>query len=800
MNRIELSGQWKMTGNGYEVTGNVPGSVYSFLMDKNLVPDPFYRDNEFLFLELAEHPYTFDRSFTYAKSGAPVRLVCEGLDTVCKVYVNGKMVGESINMHVKHSFDVTSALVDGENKIRIDFTPPNPYIKEKYKEYPIPACWDALKGYMHIRKAHCMLGWDWGPRLPDMGIWRDIYLLEIDSDEITSFTVDQHHEKGRVFITPNVTTARGSEVEVTLESPDGKTVKIDANCKTEISSPELWWPNNLGDQPLYTVTVKIKEGGKTVDERSKRIGLRTLKLIRERDKWGESFCHEINGVRFFAMGADYIPEDNIFSRINKERTYDLIKQCKMSNFNAVRVWGGGYYPDDYFFDACDELGIIVFFDLMFACAPYDPDEAMWESIKTEIRQNVTRIRDHASLALISGNNEVEEMLASNPEYWKPYYAPYVKMFEETFRDMVKEIAPHIDYVASSPSTCGHFVDPKNDDFGDQHYWEIWHGAFPIEHYRNKYCRYLSEFGFQGMCDYKTVKQFTREEDRNLSTKIMELHERSTNGYAKIVSHIQQNFLYPTSLKTLVYASQLVQAEAIRTAVEHFRRNRGRCMGTLYWQLNDIWPVTSWASIDYYGRWKAVQYLAKRFYKPITVTCEETGFLQTAKFVIAEPKFYDWATKAKLCVHNETKKEITATVKWSLADNLSNEIKSGEKTLTVKPLSVEFLEELDFEKTDFEKNHLSFELVVDGEVISSESAIFAQHKYYEFKNPALKVRREGDEIVVTSEAYARYVEIYSEEEDFLLGDNFFDMEKGEVRVKILRGDPKNLLVRSVYDVR
>lgn len=799
MNKISLNGIWNLKGNGYDVNGKIPGSLYSFLLDAGLVPDPFYRDNEKLFLELAEHKYSFEKEFDYKKSDCPVLLVCEGLDTLCTVFVNGVRVGEAANMHVTYEFDVTKALKDGKNVIRIDIDPVNPYIKAKYEREQIPACWDALTGYMHIRKAHCMLGWDWGPRLPDMGIWRDIYLLEKNSARLTELKIDQRHENGRVFITPWVVSDGDCDVKVTVTAPNGESFEAQANAQTEIICPELWWPNNLGEQNLYVVKAELSEGGRVVDSKTKRIGLRTLKLIKEKDKWGEGFCHEVNGVRFFAMGADYIPEDNIFSRITAERTYKLMKQCKDSNFNTVRVWGGGYYPDDYFFDACDELGLIVFFDLMFACSAYNPDEEMWESIKVEVAQNITRIRDHASLALIAGNNEVEEMFFCNPD-WEPYREPYVTMFEETFRDMLKELAPAVDYVASSPSTAGHFVDPRNDDFGDQHYWEIWHGSVPVEWYRKKYCRYLSEFGFQGMCDYKTILQFTEEGDRNLNSRIMELHQRSRNGYAKIMTHIQQYFLYPTSLKALVYTSQVMQAEAIKTAIEHFRRNRGRCMGTLYWQLNDIWPVTSWASIDYYGRWKALQYVAKRCYRPVNITCEETGFLQTTRFVIAEPNYYNYETKAKLCVHNETKEPIKGLVRWYLTDNESNVLQSGEKEVEVAPTSVLLLDDLDFERTDYEKNHITFELLVGGKVVAGGSEIFAQHKYYGYKNPDLKVRVEGDEIVVTADAYAKYVEVYSETEDFLLEDNFFDMEKGERRIKIVEGAPTDLHVRSVYDIR
>lgn len=802
MKKTSLCGKWRMIGNGYDVEGEVPGSVYSFLLDAKKVPDPYYRDNEFQFLEIAEHEYSFSKKFKCEKNNNPKFLVCEGLDTVCEIFINGNFVGKAINMHVKYEFAINDYLIDGENEIRIDFASANRFIKEKIKTENLPAGWDALVGFSHIRKAHCMLGWDWGPRLPDAGIWKDIYLVERDLPQILSFTIDQRHENGKVYVLPNVVTDEECDLNIILTSPLGEQTILGNGVETEIINPLLWWPNNLGKQNLYSISAKIISDGKVVDEKRKRIGLRTLKLIREKDKWGEGFCHEVNGVRFFAMGADYIPEDNILSRITKERTGELIKQCKNSNFNAIRVWGGGYYVDDFFFDACDEAGIVVFFDLMFACASYNPDEETMQSIITEVKQNVGRIRDRASLALICGNNEVEQFFYNrlgNPDLEK-YRLIYLKIFEDIFPNLIMDIAPSIPYISSSPITCGRFIATTSDDFGDQHFWDVWHKSSPIDTYRKKYCRYLSEFGFQGMSDYKTIKQYTEPCDRNISSKIMELHQRNRDGNGKILSAMEQNFLYPTSFETLVYASQILQAEAITSAIEHFRRNRGRCMGTLYWQLNDIWPVTSWASIDYYGRWKALQYCAKRYYAPITITCEETGIIQTRKYFIAEPNYYDYVTKAKIFVHNETLEKFNGRVKWRLANAKSTILKSGEQDVSVEPMSVFALEEIDFDKTDFEKNHVFFELISNGKVIASGSKLFVQHKHYAFENPNLCVIRKGDNVVIKSDAYAKYVNVYSNDEDFLLEDNFFDMEKGEKTIKILKGDPLKLSVRSVYDIR
>lgn len=800
MRKIPLSGVWTMKGNGFDAQDVIPGSVYSFLINNNLAPDPFYRDNENLFFDLAEHEYSFERKFEYKKSGFATLLHCDGLDTLCDIYINGKHIAYTDNMHVAYEFDVTSALEEGENTIKIECHPVNPYIKQKQKENPIPTCWDAMVGYPHLRKAHCMLGWDWGPRLPDVGIWRDIYLLEKNSARIESIKINQRHENNKVFVTPVIKTDGDCQIKITTTAPNGEKFELVANEENEILNPQLWWPNGLGEQNLYALVIDLIENGEVVDSKTKKIGLRTMNLIREKDKWGEGFYHEINGVAFFAMGADYIPEDNILSRITKERTYALMQACKDCNFNAIRVWGGGFYPDDFFFDACDELGLVVFMDLMFACTTYDPDEKMWESIKTEVRQNVARICDHACLGVLCGNNENEMMLAQYDRWNYPRMKDvYLEMFEDVIPSIIKGICPEVAYIPSSPTTSGHFIDPTNDDYGDQHYWTIWGGGEPFQEFRNKYCRYLSEFGFQGMCDYKTVKQFATEEDMNLNSRIMDVHQRNRGAQGKILSYMCNSFKLPSSFKTLIYASQILQAEAIRTGIEHFRRNRGRCMGTLYWQLNDIWPVSSWASIDYYGRWKALQYVAKRSYSPVMISCNDVGETTTRPYVIYERGYYDYETTATLSVNNETRERVCGVVKWVLRDNYSCEIEKFEQQVVIEPMSVLTLDKVDFNKTDF-KNHLEFSFEIDGKVVSEGSVIFTAYKHYDWVNPNLQLKVEGDEIVINSDAYAKYVEVYSEDSDFVLSDNFFDMEKGEKRIKILSGSPINIKVRSVYDIK
>ena len=802
MKKTLLNGIWNMTGGGYACDGTVPGSVYSFLLEKKLIPDPYYRANEREVLKITENDFDFSKKFNFEKSDFPVFLHCDGLDTLCDIYINGKYIAHTDNMHRSYEFDVTDVLSDGENEIKLTFLSPNRFVRDMYEKEGGYGCGNSLHGCQHLRKASCMMGWDWGPMLPDAGIWKDIYLLTVDSDRINEVHITQRHTDGKVYVTPSVKTENGTaDIFVNVTAPDGCQFSLPANTESQIENAKLWWPNGFGEQNLYTFNVELRENGQVVDSDLKRIGLRELKLIREKDEWGESFCHEVNGIRFFAMGADYIPEDNILARYSKERTYNLIKQCRDCNFNAIRVWGGGIYPHDYFFDACDEYGLVVFNDLMFACMVVPDYRSMIDNIEAEIRENLVRLRHHASIAVISGNNEIEE----GEEYWWNFEgktqrkASYLKIFEKMIPEIIRDVCPYIPYVPSSPSSFGSFLDPRNENYGDCHYWEVWHSGKPYSEYRNHYFRYLSEFGFESFPSEKTVDTFTLPEDRNIFSRIMELHQRCHGANKKILTYLADTFKYPTEFGTLLYASQLLQAEAIKYGVEHLRRNRGRCMGALYWQLNDIWPVASWSSIDYFGRYKALQYVAKRFFAPVMISCCEIGETATRPFVVMEPDFYDFSTQARLSVANETTNPISGTVNWELRRADSKILQSGSENITVPTLSSVWLHNMDFNKTDVENNYLSFSFNVGGTTVSEGTVLFTVPKHFNFVNPNLRYEISGDEITVYADAYAKYVEIDSPDSDFILSDNYFDMNAGSKTVKILEGSPKTIRLRSVYDI-
>ncbi len=666
-----------------------------------------------------------------------------------------------------------------------------------------------MEGFPHLRKAHCMFGWDWGPRLPDAGIFREVSLLYITKSRFDSVYITQEHEEGRVTLDFDValelfTEEDNTSIEVIVTDPEGRTYVPAEGSDPEdyhivITDPKLWWPRGYGEQPLYQVKLTLFSGDGTVlDTYERRIGLRTLTVNTDKDEWGECFAHEVNGVKIFAMGADYIPEDNLFSRINKERTRKLLSDAAAVNHNSIRVWGGGYYPDDYFFDICDELGLLVWQDFMFACASYELDDDFERNITAEIRDNVRRLRHHACLALWCGNNEMETQTLDKA--WKPSIKQkydYIKIFEYIIPHILQEEDPVTFYWPSSPSSGGNYDDPWDENRGDTHYWAVWHGNKPFTDYRNYHFRYLSEFGFQSFPCMQTVETFTEPQDRNIFSRVMEMHQRNTSANGKIMNYLSATYLYPKDFDQLLYASQLLQADAIRYGVEHFRRNRGRCMGAVVWQLNDIWPVASWASIDYYGRWKALHYAEKRMFAPVMISCEETGELSERPFCVSEP--HPILVKARLHVANETMQEVKGTVKWKVCLPDSSVLLERGQELTVPALDGVWLDQIDLEDFEERKIHISYAFIVNGEVVSENSCLFTAPKHYFFEDPRLSVRAEGNKVTVRAEKYAKNVMIENADGSLKLSDNFFDMEAGEKTVEVLEGNTDTLSVRSVYNI-
>ena len=833
MQKRILNNAWnlKIIGKDSQLTGtdgikvNIPGSVYGALLENKLIEDPYFRDNELKVLPIMDNDFEYTTTFDLSDDDLKAEgllLRFDGIDTLADIFINDIKMGKAQNMHRYYEYDLLAndtAMV-GVNTLKVYIKSPTKYIKEENEKSFTGGSRECMEGFPHIRKAHCMFGWDWGPRIPDAGIYRPVSVIKIDKARIDSVYIAQKHlwsiddlsddnkrecPDGSVVLDFDVDIECFKECDTTVRikvtAPDGEVFDLGDNVYTlSINKPKLWWPNGYGKQPLYDVDVTILSGEDVLDTWNKRIGLRKLTVNTDKDEWGECFAHEINNVKIFAMGADYIPEDNILSRVTSERTKKLLMDAVWANHNSIRIWGGGYYLDDYFYDYCDELGLIVWQDFMFACAAYDLTDDFDANIQEEIRQVVKRLRHHASIGVWCGNNELEtQVLDGAWQHTLAQKADYTKMFEYIIPNILKEEAPDAFYWPSSPSSGGAWDNPWDENRGDTHYWDVWHGEKPFTEYRKFKFRYLSEFGFQSFPCMKTVDSFALPEDKNIFSNVMEMHQRNVAANGKILKYISATYLYPKNFDMLLYTSQLLQADAIRYGVEHFRRFRGQCMGAVVWQLNDIWPVASWASIDYFGRYKALHYAEKRMFNPIMISCEEEGELTQRPFVILEPKKLD--INARLHVANETMKDVRGRIDWALRLGDSTVVKSGTMDIIVPKLDGYWLEKLDFNEYDIHESHLEYSFTLEGEdePISYNTVLFTPPKHYHFIDPKLSYEIDNDILTITSEAYAKNVYIEGIDGDIFLEDNFFDMEKGKRSVKIISNEAKNLRIISVYDI-
>lgn len=886
MMRRNLSDNWTLTILGENVYNipekpigtKVPSTVYGTLLDKGLMPDPHFRDNELTAMKLMENDFVYETDFSVSekeRAGERLFLRFDGIDTLADIYLGQELLGSVNNMNRTWEFDITSLVMetaaDTVYHLKVLLHSPTRFIAEENEKCPVGASSDAMPGFPHIRKAACMFGWDWGCRLPDAGIFRQVSLLSYRTARIAQVYVSQEHTVIEKTVSGNVVSAvqlradaeiewmpEASSENVSLKllvtSPDGssslvaESASIDSftdcapSCgltgagygfrsnhlcvSATVTDPQLWWPNGYGEQPLYEVTVLLMpaEGGEgALDLWQKKIGLRTMTvntdpmpeeiydehMKNQAQDWddgnsmlmahgekkilvtdrtakklpGHNFAFEVNGLQIFAMGADYIPEDNILTRQTRERTDMLLATAQESHYNCVRIWGGGYFPDDFFYDVCDERGLIVWQDFMFACASYELDEAFEANVCAEIRHNIRRLRSHPCLGLWCGNNEMETQYESLawPQSKKQYY-DYIRLYEYIIPKIVKEEDPQAFYWPSSPSSGGNFENSNAENVGDVHYWGVWHGNEPFTAYRKHHYRFLSEFGFQSFPSLQTIRRFTDEGDRNIFSRVMEMHQRNTAANGKIMNYISQTYLYPKNFDELLYCSQLLQAEAIRYGVEHFRRFRGTCMGTVVWQLNDIWPVASWASVDYYGNWKALQYAEKRMFAPVLLSCEEHGEIDQKPYPNTLPVPID--ISADLHVANETAEPVNGIVKWSLRLPDSSILREGQFEVTAPAFGGAWLPHLDFNGEDPLKVHLEYSLHVDGRLISGGTALFCAPKHYAFADPKLKVSVDGDTVTVTAENYAKSVSVETANGVLRLDDNFVDMEAGTRTFRIL----------------
>lgn len=618
-------------------SATVPGCVHRDLQDHGIIGDPFFGTRELELKWIEETPWHYRTSFHLDEEQLAeehVHLVCEGLDTVAEVRVNGAVAGHSENMFTRPRFPVKHLLRTGKNRLEIEFRSPMDYIRARKHLHYLKESNDPVGGASSIRKQQCSFGWDWGPRLPSSGIYRPIYLHCWSHNYLTGVRFRQTHKRSRVHlqVTPETAfPAETGEVHVRVLFDGAVVAQRQGEGALDIPNPQLWWPAGQGEQPLYTVEISLLHEGNVISRLERKIGLRTIELIRQPDEWGESFHFRVNGRDIFSKGANWIPAHSFPSEVTPEDFLELIQSAVDANMNMLRVWGGGLYEEETFYDLCDELGVLVWQDFMFACALYPGDPHFLNLIRDEARTQIERLRHRACLALWCGNNELEW----HP-LWKDKEPSRLRDYGAVFNDLLPQMVARLDgvtpYWPCSPHKPETFPGQEKEgaDAGDTHDWAVWHGLVPASHFEKTRHRFCSEFGMQAYPHPEAIRDYVGEGELNIFSRDFENHQKHEGGNRKIFHYLSQFYRFPAGYRALAYLSQLNQAYCVRIGVEHWRRNMPCCMGALYWQLNDCWPVASWSSIDFGHRWKALQFAARRFYAPILVSSRLEGEVYMTK--------------------------------------------------------------------------------------------------------------------------------------------------------------------------
>lgn len=764
----------------------VPGGVHTDLLALGRIPDPFIGDNEKHVQWVAEADWEYRYQFAVDPEllrQSRVWLVCDGLDTLATVTLNGRFLGETNNMFRQYRWEVKDLLQAADNELTIAFASPVQYITAQQAIRPLPGVSQAIPGGPYLRKAPCQFGWDWGPQIPPIGIWKEIRLEGTDSARLTDVHLRQSHKDGQVDVsamllweqwTDEVLTAR-----LRIVAPDGTEMMKETAVSADhaaaitlpITQPQLWWPNGYGAQPLYHVFASLHQGDNLLDQRHYQLGLRTIELRQEEDQWGRSFEFMVNGIPIFAKGSNWIPADSFPTRITDSFLEALIRAAADTHQNMLRVWGGGFFESERFYDLCDQYGILVWQDFVFSCSVYPLDDpAFLENVHAEVIENVRRLRHRTSLALWCGNNEMEwgwvdwGWMGPDLEDMK---TAYDRFFHHMLAEWCTDEDPDTAYWPSSPSSDTPFSNPNGQQQGDAHYWDVWHGRKPFTAYREQYPRFMSEFGFQALPPLATIRTFADKADWNMTSYIMEQHQKNAYGNSLMVGQMLDTFRLPKDFPSLVYLSMALQAEGIRYGVEHWRRYRDRVGGTLYWQLNDCWPVASWSSLDYFGRWKALHYAARRFYAPVLLSIE------------------DDPPRQGVYVTNDRRDNWEGRVRWSL-ETLAGDVQAaGEESVQVAPLSTKHVKTFDLSDqiTDDNRRALLFivELWQHDSRIAAQTAFFAPTKHLQLIDPTVQAVCHLEDnllyIDVTARSLARLVELSFAGADVVFSDNYFDLPAG-----------------------
>ncbi len=790
----------------------VPGCVHDDLFRAELIKNPFYRRQELEMQWVGRKNWSYEREVQVPLelfNEDTILLRFEGLDTLAEIFLNGKKVASTDNMFRSWEFDVKALLQPGLNHLQIIFQAPITAVEEAQKKGKHPMyAWNtpvAEVGTAWLRKQACNFGWDWGLKMATVGIWRSCYLMAYSQGRVKEVKTQQQHHHQSVDlcldIEHEIKRGASAALHAFLEDADGELVaevlmKVTgrhSQCQLTVKKPRLWWPNGLGEAYLYTLhTTLLDAEGEALDVWSQRIGLRTLELQREKDEWGESFQFAVNGMPFFAKGANWIPAQACPSMVSSSQLKYLLNSAADAHMNMLRVWGGGIYESDEFYDLCDEMGILIWQDFMFSCSTYPVFDAKWlANVKAEAEENIKRLRHRPCLALWCGNNELEQGLVG--EKWSERqmsWSDYKKLFDQLLPSLVKKHDPQTPYWPCSPhSPHGKREDFNSENWGDNHLWDVWFSETEFESYRQKHSRFNSEFGFQSFPEPKTVYSYTEAEDRNITHPVMEHHQRSPQaGNRRIGATMLLWFRMPTRFESVLWLSQIQQGLAIKIGVEHWRRCMPRTMGTLYWQLNDNWPVASWSSIDYYGRWKALHYMAKRFYSPLLLSADEDPL----------------TGKVDLYLSNDVPEALPVSISWRLRTLAGEMVQQGSLDTRMPALKSKKVKTLqlkkELEQWSREAVILWCEAHVDGEKVSSQAVFFARPKSMELPKSPIRwsIKATGKDsfcIRMKAAKTALWAFVELTQVDGVLNDNFIHLEPG-VEEEITLAFPQKLGVAEL----
>jgi beta-mannosidase len=796
---LQRVGEW--------IPAEVPGCVQTDLLRNKIIAEPFYRDNEktlqWIGLEDWQYQTSFDVSApTLARKH--IELVFQGLDTYATVYLNGQGILRAENMFRIWHVDAKPYLKPGSNALQVVFRSPiNEVLKQIQRlPYQLPSISvhdaDVEKGIgtdPYTRKAPYQYGWDWGPRFVTMGVWKPATLESWDDAVIRDLHVAQNEVTADVAnVSANLEIEADldnpAKVTVSYSGPDGKSSKKIERTVTlhsglnrvsvpiEIEKPERWFPAGYGAQSLYEFSATLDVRRKTVDQAKVRTGLRSLELRREPDHWGRNMEFVVNGIPIFGKGADVIPFDSFPTRVTAATYRQILQSARDANMNMVREWGGGIYENDDFYNICDELGLIIWQDFMFGGDMYPGDAEFLDNVRHEAIDQVKRLRNHPSIVIWCGNNEVETgwmhwgdrqqfKAAVGQKTAEKVWQDYMVLFNRVLPDVVVQYGQPVPYWPSSPS-ANFEDDPDTQRIGDMHYWQVWHALAPIEDYKLQLPRFMTEYGFQSFPEMSTIKTFSVPADWDISSAVMLSHQKNKGGNGRIYDYLLRYFGQPKDFESFLYASQVMQAEAIKMGAEHLRRSRPRTMGSLYWQLNDCWPVASWASIDYYGRWKALQYYARRFYNDLLVSPnEENSALQ-------------------IYVVSDRQQVQPAQLRVRLLDLTGKVLEEKSVDIQVKPLASDVYLSLPTTQilAQRQRDHvfIDAELLVAGKVVSRNLYFFGKMKDIPLPQPDIKADIEsagaGYRVTLQSSLLARDLYLSFGDVDAKFSDNYVDLLPGE----------------------